>query len=102
MEEEENPILVSVGGSLGHHSKRLITWQWQLDLFFSTFGKKCIFPFEITKTLFQKGQKGVLNAQNVSCTMQIAGCTKLEVPPRAPGGPLPLYKKFTKGNFQFP
>merc|ERR1712235_176003 len=31
--------------------KKVITIFWQLDHFLSTFGKKCIFPFENPKTL---------------------------------------------------
>ena len=61
---------------------------WQLDQFFSTFGKKCIFPFEKPKTL-QNFKKLVLYmqnvqhiAQNASYTADNDSCTR--------GPPLPL------------
>ena len=49
MEEEENPILVSVGGSLGHHSKRLITRQ--LDHFLALLGKSVFYPLKSLEQL---------------------------------------------------
>ena len=74
MEEEENPILVSVGGSLGHHSKRLITRQ--LDHFLALLGKSVFYPLKSLEQLEKSIKSGTL----------------LIMPLRTLGPPLPLEK----------
>ena len=49
---------------------------WQLDQFLSTFGKKCIFPFENPKTL-KNFKKLVLEMQNVMHIATNAGYLKV-------------------------
>ena len=47
---------------------------WQLDQFFSTFGKKCIFPFQKPNT-YKKFKKLVLEMQKVMHIATNAGYT---------------------------